>query len=110
MARQWSLPEEFARLIEAHTQIDHFVQTNCQEASKLAVALSALLPAAQDDQWYERSKFLAHYGRLIGGRKAVEELFAQIDHEFTDFAPILKLSSPSKPLVQHLSEATAARA
>jgi hypothetical protein len=110
MARQWSLPEEFAKLIEAHTQIDHFVETNCKEAGKLAVALSALLPAAQDDQWYEQSKFLKYYSHLVGGRKAVEELFAQIDGEFADFAPILKLSSPAKSLAQHLSETTAVKA
>lgn len=104
MARQWSLPEEFARLIEAHTQIDHFLATNCQEAGKLAVALSALLPAASDDEWFERRKFLTCYARLLDGRQAVETLFAQIDREFIEFAPILKLSSPAKPLVQHLSE------
>jgi len=109
MARHWSLPEEFARLIEAHTQIDHFVETNCSEAGKLAVALSALLPAAQDDQWYEQRKFLNYYGRLVGARKPVDELFAQTDREFAEFAPILKLSSPAKPLVEHLSEATTAR-
>jgi HD-like signal output (HDOD) protein len=104
MARQWSLPEEFAQLIEVHTQLDEFLANGCKEAGKVSVALSALLPAAQDDQWYERSKFLSAYERLSAGKKPVEELFAQIDREFSEFAPVLKLAAPAKSLEAHLVE------
>ena len=50
MARQWSLPEEFAQLIEAHTKLDLFLVEGCKDAGKVAVALSALLPAAHDNE------------------------------------------------------------
>ncbi|MBW8883430.1 MAG: HDOD domain-containing protein, partial [Planctomycetia bacterium] len=103
MARQWSLPEQFAQLIEAHTKLDEFLAEGCKDPGKLAVSLSALLPAAADDQWYERDKFLSAFDTLSGGQRPLEEIFAQVDHEFTEFAPVLKLATPAKSLVQHLT-------
>ncbi|HZN36610.1 MAG TPA: HDOD domain-containing protein [Pirellulaceae bacterium] len=109
MARQWSLPEEFAQLIEAHTRLDDFLTDGCKDPGKLAVALSALLPANNDDQWFEKDKFLAAYQQLVGPRgKPAEELFAQIDREFTEFAPVMKLATPAKTLTVHLVKAAIA--
>src|SRR5215216_2915138 len=61
MARQWSLPEEFAQLIEAHTKLDRYLTDGCKDPGQVAVALSACLPAAHDDDWFERPKFLNAY-------------------------------------------------
>ena len=72
--------------------------------AQVAVALSALLPAAHDDDWFERQKFLGAFERLSGGRGSIDEIFALIDREFTEFAPVLKLATPGKSLVQHLVE------
>jgi len=104
MARHWSLPEEFARLIETHTQLDQLMNGSTKEVGKLSVALSALLPANHDEQWYEREKFLSAYGKLASGRgREVADLFGQIDTEFAEFAPVLKLATPARSLVQHLA-------
>lgn len=104
MARHWSLPEEFAKLIEWHTRLDELLASGSKETGKLAVALSALLPANHDQQWYERTKFLAAFEQLAGSRgKPVADLFAQIDAEFAEFAPVLKLATPARSLVQHLA-------
>jgi HD-like signal output (HDOD) protein len=104
MARHWSLPEEFARLIECHTQLDQLMESGSKETGKLAVALSALLPANQDQTWFERDKFVAAFDKLAAGKgKAIPEVFAQIDAEFAEFAPVLKLTAPAKSLVQHLT-------
>jgi HD-like signal output (HDOD) protein len=104
MARHWSLPEEFAKLIESHTQLDQLLAAGSQETGKLSVALSALLPANHDEQWYEQAKFLAAFEKLAGNRgKSVADLFAQIDTEFAEFAPVLKLATPARSLVQHLA-------
>jgi HD-like signal output (HDOD) protein len=103
MARQWSLPEEFAQLIEAHTQLDRFLAEEVKDIGKVSVALSALLPAAHDEMWYEREKFLSAFDTLTRNRGSVVEIFAQIDREFTEFAPVLKLATPGKLLVDHLT-------
>ncbi|MEX2175709.1 MAG: HDOD domain-containing protein, partial [Pirellulaceae bacterium] len=104
MARHWSLPEAFAKLIEAHTDLDRLMAEKSKESGTLSVALSALLPANHDEQWYERAKFIAAFDTLAVGRgKNVAELFAQIDAEFDEFAPVLKLGTPAKSLVQHLT-------
>jgi HD-like signal output (HDOD) protein len=111
MARHWSLPEEFAKLIESHTQLDQLMAASTKEVGKLSVALSALLPANHDEQWYEREKFISAYERLSAGRgKDVADLFAQIDAEFAEFAPVLKLATPAKSLVQHLTAEVEAKA
>jgi HD-like signal output (HDOD) protein len=111
MARHWSLPEEFAKLIECHTQLDQLMESGSKETGKLAVALSALLPANQDQTWFEREKFVAAYDTLAAGRgKAIPELFTQIDAEFAEFAPVLKLSTPAKSLVQHMTAGEPAQA
>jgi HD-like signal output (HDOD) protein len=111
MARHWSLPEEFARLIECHTQLDQLMESGSKETGKLAVALSALLPANQDQTWFERDKFVAAFDKLAAGKgKAIPEVFAQIDAEFAEFAPVLKLTAPAKSLVQHLTAGEPAKA
>jgi HD-like signal output (HDOD) protein len=102
MARQWSLPEEFAQLIEAHTELDRFLAEGCKDIGKIAVALSALLPAAHDEMWYERQKFMGAFETLTSGRADLAEIFGQIDREFAEFAPVLKLATPGKLLVDHL--------
>ncbi len=106
MARHWSLPEEFAKLIEWHTQLDKLMAENSKEVGKLSVALSALLPANHDEAWYEHEKFTAAYEKLAQGRgKSIGDLFAQIDAEFAEFAPVLKLAIPARSLVVHLTSA-----
>jgi HD-like signal output (HDOD) protein len=112
MARHWSLPEEFAKLIEWHTELDKLMAPEySKEIGKLSVALSALLPANNDEQWYEREKFLACYEKLANGRgKSVADLFAQIDVELAEFAPVLKLAVPAKSLVAHLTAEEPAKA
>ena len=110
MCRQWSLPEQFAQLIEAHTKLDEFLAEGCDDPGKLSVSLSALLPAATDEYWFERQKFVAAFECLTKGRQPLDALFAQVDQEFTDFAPVLKLATPAKSLVQHITEETTAKA
>lgn len=104
MARNWRLPEQFAQLIEAHTGLDQFLAEGCQDPGKVAVALSALLPASHDEDWFEREQFLVAYQQSAGtGGTPVGKLLAQIDDEFTEFAPILHLPKPAKSLAQCLA-------
>ena len=111
MARTWSLPEEFARLIESHAGLDKLLADGGKEQGKLAVALSAMLPASSDTQWSERDTFVAAYDRLAKNTgTTATELFAQLDREFVEFAPVLKLAMPAKSLVDHLAVAVPASA
>ena len=111
MARKWSLPEEFAQLIEAHIKLDEFLANGCKEPGKLAVALSALLPTGHDSQWHDRDRFNAAFQKLAAGKgQTPEGIFTQVDQEFADFAPVLKLPAPAKSLVQHWNDAVVATA
>ena len=109
MARSWRLPEEFSKVIESHTNLNKLLAEGSKEQARIAVALSALLPAASDSQWSEREAFLAAFDQLAKKSGSTpQQIFAQLDKEFADFAPILKLATPAKSLVDHLAEAPAA--
>ncbi|NLS91506.1 MAG: HDOD domain-containing protein [Planctomycetaceae bacterium] len=107
IARQWNLPDEFAVLIEAHLDLEERLKSPANEAAAIAVGLSALLPAASDSQWTDCDRFVASFEQAVGPTgPGPAEILAQIDEEFTEFAPVLKLSSPSKSLVEILESAT----
>ncbi|UUO06637.1 HDOD domain-containing protein [Blastopirellula sp. J2-11] len=104
IARGWSLPEEFAVLIESHADIERLVNEP-NEPGKVSVALSALLPATNDEAWPERDTFVGYYEQLRGDGPSAEELLAQIDVEFEEFAPVLKLTTPTQTLVDSFQAA-----
>lgn len=109
MARHWSLPEEFAKLIELHSSIDRLLAEGCKERGPLAVGLSALLPPASDKTWSEKEKFISIFTTLSAGTgKTPKNMLELVDQEFTEFAPVLRLAAPAKSLVSYLEEAPAA--
>ncbi len=111
MARQWSLPDEFATLIEAHLSIDQSVAQADDEPGKLAVAMSALLPPVADSSWGEFEMFERYYQQVCPPTApSVPELLRQVDEEFTDFAPVLRMAAPSSSLVDSYNQVTAAAA
>jgi len=108
MARQWNLPEQFAQLVESHPYIERWAADPHHDPARLAVALSALLPATADPIWHEREPFDEYYRKAApSGSPGVAELLRQTDEEFAEFAPVLKLSAPRKSLVECLDETLA---
>ncbi|MDA1051977.1 MAG: HDOD domain-containing protein [Planctomycetota bacterium] len=101
IARNWHLPETFASLIETHVSLDEHVLDVSRNREALAVSLSALLPTAVDDEWIDRERFLAAYERCAPPNAAPPAAFFKaIDNEFAEFAPVLKLAAPAKPLAE----------
>ncbi len=110
LARRWSLPDEFAQLIECHTAFEQLVSEGAT-AGQIAVSLSALLPSVQDDSWCEREQFVDVFCRLTGSpESSLQPLLAEIDSGFEEFAPVLKLGMPSQSLVECLENEPSATA
>ena len=107
MARSWSLPEEFAALIEAHARLEESAQTARENPAPFAVALSSLLPVAADEDWFDQERFMEVFEKA-GADTPLEEIFATVDEQFADFGPVLKVSTSGKKLVEYLQEAPAA--
>lgn len=105
MARQWNLPEEFAALIERHTEIDALLNEREPNRAELAVAMSSLLPAASDEEWPELGRFESYLGQVAPSGASVLALLEAIDAEFADFAPVLKITAPEKSLAVRYQEA-----
>jgi len=106
MARGWNLPEAFAGLIEAHAQIERWIEE--REPGKAAVALSAMLPSTADPLWHESSQFVDYWQQLAPPTApSVTAILGEVDAEFAEFAPVLKVATPEKTLVERL-EAMAA--
>jgi HD-like signal output (HDOD) protein len=100
MVRNWGLPEGFAVLIESHLAIDALANQSPVDPGRLAVALSAMLPTTGEQGWTESGVFERTYRKVCPGQEpSIAELFARVDHEFAEFAPLLKLPSPKRSLV-----------
>ncbi|NQU19659.1 MAG: HDOD domain-containing protein [Candidatus Nealsonbacteria bacterium] len=108
MARGWNLPESFSVLVESHLDVERWAAQPEAEGDKLSVALSALLPCSADPTWNEHALFDEYYQKICpSGGPSVPEILVQIDDEFTEFAPLLKLATPGKSLVDYHNEAVA---
>jgi HD-like signal output (HDOD) protein len=110
MARLWNLPEELATLLENHHAVDRWASRRDTEPGRLAVAISALLPTTVDPTWVESEAFEAYYQQIAPTESPpVVELLGQIDREFADLAPVLKLPTPRKSLAEAFYEIVASR-
>jgi len=109
MARQWNLPDEFAVLVENHQSVERWMSNPGGEPGKLSVAMSALLPSTADSSWSERELFDEYYEKIApAGSPSAKELLAQTDAQFGEFAPVLKLATPKKSLVDTYEESCSA--
>jgi HD-like signal output (HDOD) protein len=107
MARNWNLPEDFASLIEEHTATDKLINQVAETPDKAAVAMSALLPAIADPVWVECQQFESNYEKVNPANSpTILELLSQIDREFEQFAPLMKIGLPAKTLADRYNEVT----
>ncbi len=104
IARRWHLPSTCADLIANHISLEQYLAHPDPPRESLAVSLSALLPAGVDAEWLERERFQAAYEATVPATApSLVEFFDAVDREFVDFAPVLKLATPAKPLVDWCS-------
>ncbi len=105
MARKWNLPENMVKLIEQHTDIDELVADVANHREETSIALSSLLPATHDECWPESEKFQSCYAQAMpAGSPSPEATLGEIDEQFAEFAPVLKIASPKKSLVDIFNE------
>jgi HD-like signal output (HDOD) protein len=107
LARIWNLPESFAGLMERHASIDALIVDPLSTPGHLAVALSALLPSASDEKWTEWPQFEAAYKAIVkNDSPTIDQALAKIDAQFAEFAPLMKLATPAKSLLDLYKAAT----
>lgn len=99
LARKWNLPEEFAGLIENHTQLDDLLAEGDSARGRACVALASLLPSCADEGWNEQALFLDGFTRLIGSTDDLRALLEDVDNSAEEFAPLLKLPAPKVRLL-----------
>ncbi len=104
MCKSWKIPEDLRTLLANHTKIDPFIDRPTENPEQLAVSLSALLPTVVLNQWYEENK-LRQYMTLVFPSQPtlMEDIFAQVDREFEQFATVLQISKPRTSLISMLS-------
>ena len=109
LARKWNLPAEFAAMVESHTTADILAADFRTHWGRVAVALSSLLPAVTDDHWHDCAKFEETFVALRPiGNPQVTQVLEQVDREFAEFAPVLKLPKPTRSLIDLYHEAAVA--
>ena len=108
IAQTWNLPEDFARLINGHTDMDALLASDDAQPDQLAVTLSALLPSSSNETWTEVDQFEAAYAQIKNDQcPTITELLEQIDADFADFAPVLDMTAPAKTLIEYYNESQA---
>jgi HD-like signal output (HDOD) protein len=107
-ARQWHLPETLSALVEDHLSVEQHLARGEAEPGKLAVGLSALLPAVDDPEWFDFPKFesFCEQVRPLDG-PTLEKLLDQVDQEFAEIAPLLRIPMPRVPLVANYHQVVA---
>lgn len=106
LARKWHLPESIANAIANHVVTTDNSADDFDPAWSV-VGLSALLPSTADLQWQDRDTFLATLEFQCGDSTATaQSLLAQVDREFAQFAPFMKLPTPAISLVDSLAVAS----
>ncbi len=104
LARQWNLPEDFATLIEGHSGGAAAGKIPADIGTRI-VALSAMLPSAADPLWIECSQWEESLRQISPSLASPAGLLNQVDEEFTEFAPVLKLTDTGKSLLESHQEA-----
>ena len=109
LAHTWNLPAEFVTMVESHTTTDILTDKFRGHWGRIAVALSSLLPAVADDDWYDCAKFEETFEALRPiGNPPIQHILEQVDREFAEIAPVLKLPKPARSLVDLYQAATTA--
>ncbi len=102
LASAWALPAGFIKLIKNHTHLETLLEAGPAERDAACVAVASLLPSCVDDHWEEREQFEAGFQRVIDGQSVdLLELFAEVDQAAADFAPMLKLPTPKRTLLEY---------
>lgn len=106
VARQWHLPEALARSVEGHLAVEQHLSPSETNLGRLAVAMSAMLPASDDMVWVELSRLEAAYAQVRPpDGPSTEDLLREVDEQFTDIAPLLGVSRPKISLVEKYQHA-----
>lgn len=109
LAKTWNLPESFGVYLSQHASLEELLAAPTRSVGPVAVALSSLLPSVCDSVWHDGPAFETAYGQVVApGSPPVAETFAQIDAQFKEFAPMMKLALPNKSLVDQHNELAAA--
>jgi HD-like signal output (HDOD) protein len=101
IAKAWHLPESFSAMIARHADAD--LTAADRTAGMNVIAVSALLPSTCDAEWLERDAFLPAFERLtVKHAISARDVFLDVEREFHEFAPVLRLAQPARPLVDYL--------
>jgi HD-like signal output (HDOD) protein len=105
IAKTWHLPESFSNMIARHAESD----LSAMPPSLQVVAVSSRLPSTCDGEWPEGEAFHAGFQQLNSAGVSVHSLFDEVEHDFAEFAPVLKLARPARSLPEYLQLEAAIR-
>lgn len=107
LAAMWNFPPSITSLLGEHVNIATLADRNVEPDGLLIVALSSLLPATSDDDWPEAAVFERQFRQVFPADVGLVEMLAQVDADFAEFAPVLKLAGDVTSLVDRYQQATA---
>ncbi|GHT34277.1 phosphohydrolase [Planctomycetales bacterium] len=104
LGKNWKLPAQLTDLISQHNLIEDGVSGFETEPERAAVAVSAFLPMASRVQWSEEATFRRYFNRIAPNREnLLLNLFDKVDRAFEQYATIIQISKPKRPLADYLN-------
>ena len=98
-----------AGMVEDHPATGELLDAGSLDPCQISVRLSSLLPAASDDLWFEAAEFeRAFLATRPTGAPSVVDFLAQLDDQFSGFAPVFGVGAPRKTLVESFNDLTPA--
>jgi HD-like signal output (HDOD) protein len=105
LGKNWKLPKQLVDLIENHLQVEQYVPNFEQYPEQAIVSLSALLPSVVEPVWNERADFETFFRSLFPDKtRLLTNIFDKVDREFEQYAMIIQITKPKRPLFNYLDE------
>ncbi|MDR2756693.1 MAG: HDOD domain-containing protein [Planctomycetaceae bacterium] len=105
LGKNWKLPVPLVNLIENHLKIEESVGNFEKQPEQSIVSLSALLPSVTESVWNERADFDKFFQSILPEKSPLlTKIFDKVDREFEQYAMIIQITKPKKPLFNYLDE------
>lgn len=103
LSKNWKLPDPLVQLIANHTNVEDYIAHFDKNSEQVVVSMSALLPSVTKANWDEAVLFMKNYPKMLGGRSLpIDHFFTKVDKEFEQYAAIIQISKPDRPLSDYL--------
>jgi HD-like signal output (HDOD) protein len=105
LGQLWRLPDALVNVIENHLKVEELAAQLSKNPENAVAALSGFLPSVAKAAWTDKEAFKKYFNEILPGNdRLMTSLFDKVDREFEQYAAIIQIQTPQKPLFGYLDE------